>query len=194
MSEHSPAMPYMRPTNDKPLSKQVKLRLLAEYVAYYRDAASADGAALNQKIPRDAFAELLDRIGTFLLDESARLAITPGPVRAFLAANPPPEGGDGDGALDGEALSTRVKRNMLLVSAGWGTQGVRMVRSLLDTRYVAGRRGLRCLEPPQGGALRGMRRSTLDPRRSVSPRGEPTRPRAQAAGVVPRCLPLPPPP
>lgn len=85
-------MPYVRPTNNKPLLKQDKLRLLTEYTTYYRNVASADEAALNQKIPRGAFSDLLDRVGTLLLEESARLATAPGPVREFLATNPLPEG------------------------------------------------------------------------------------------------------
>jgi uncharacterized protein YbaR (Trm112 family) len=85
-------MPYVRPTNDTPLSKQDKLRLLSEYQAYYRDAVSADDTALNRKIPRGAFTDLLDLIGILLVDESARLASAPGPVREFLAANPLPDG------------------------------------------------------------------------------------------------------
>lgn len=84
-------MADVRPVNNAPLSKQDKLRLLKEYAAYYRDAVSADDKALNRKIPREAFADLLDRIGTLLVDESARLATGRGPVREFLGANPLPD-------------------------------------------------------------------------------------------------------
>jgi hypothetical protein len=85
-------MAYVRPVNTTPLSKQQKLHLLSEYAAYYRNAVASNDHALNQKIPRDAFADLLDRIGSLLIDESARLAIGPGPVREFLADNPLPDG------------------------------------------------------------------------------------------------------
>ena len=83
-------MAYVRPVNNMPLSKQKKVDLLKEYAAYYRDAVAADDTALNRKIPRDAFIGLLDRIGSLLIDESARLATAPGPVRDFLADNPLP--------------------------------------------------------------------------------------------------------
>ena len=43
-------MAYVRPVNKTPLSKQQKLHLLSEYAAHYRDAVSADDAALNPKI------------------------------------------------------------------------------------------------------------------------------------------------
>jgi hypothetical protein len=45
---------------------------------------------LNRKVPREAFADLLDRLGEMLLTESAWLAETEGPVHAFLDANPLP--------------------------------------------------------------------------------------------------------
>ena len=73
-------MAYVRPVNKMPLSKQKKIELLKEYAAYHRDAVAADDTALNRKIPRDAFIGLLDRIGSLLIDESARLAMAPGPV------------------------------------------------------------------------------------------------------------------
>jgi hypothetical protein len=85
-------MPYVRPANNRPLSKQEKLRLLTEYAAHYRDAVLNDASALNRKIPREAFTDLLDRVGMLLVDESTRLATAPGPVREFLDANPLPEG------------------------------------------------------------------------------------------------------
>jgi hypothetical protein len=88
-------MAYVRPVNKTSLSKQKKLQLLTEYAAYYRDAVAADDAdetTLNQKIPREAFSGLLDRIGSLLTDESARLATGPGPVRDFLTDNPLPDG------------------------------------------------------------------------------------------------------
>ena len=84
-------MAYVRPVNKMPLSKQHKVDLLTEYAAYYRDGVAADDTALNRKIPRDAFISLLDRIGSLLIDESARLAAAPGPVRDFLAGNPLPK-------------------------------------------------------------------------------------------------------
>ncbi len=85
-------MSYQRPTNPNPLSKAEKVELLREYSEYYRSLATTDQSALNRKVPRDAFADLLDRIGKLLIDESKQMASSPGTVREFLDANPlPPE-------------------------------------------------------------------------------------------------------
>lgn len=83
-------MAYQRPTNRSPLSKSEKLELLRDYVQHYRELAAADSTVLNQKVRREAFADLLDGLGEMLLTESARLAESEGPVRAFLDANPLP--------------------------------------------------------------------------------------------------------
>jgi hypothetical protein len=80
-------MSYQRPTNPNPLSKAEKIELLREYSEYYRSLAITDQSALNSKVPRDAFAALLDRIGKLLLDESKQMASSPGTVREFLDAN-----------------------------------------------------------------------------------------------------------
>jgi hypothetical protein len=76
--------------NPNPLSKAEKVELLRGYSEYYRKLATTDQSALNRKVPRDAFAALLDRIGKLLIDESEQLATSPGPVREFLDANPLP--------------------------------------------------------------------------------------------------------
>ena len=83
-------MAYQRQTNRSHLSKSEKLELLKDYVRHYRELAATDSAALNRKVPREAFADLLDRLGEILLTESARLAESEGPVRVFLGANPLP--------------------------------------------------------------------------------------------------------
>ncbi len=83
-------MAYQRPTNRLPLSKSEKLDLLKDYVRHYQQLAAADPTALNRKVPREAFDDLLDRLGEMLLAESTRLAETKGPVRDFLDANPLP--------------------------------------------------------------------------------------------------------
>jgi hypothetical protein len=85
-------MAYKRPTNGNPVSKQEKLALLIEYVGYYQHVVSVEPSALNRKVPREAFAKLLDQIGEIILRESAKLARTSGPVRDFLKANPLPPG------------------------------------------------------------------------------------------------------
>lgn len=85
-------MAYRRPRNPRSLSKREKLELIREYVKHYGGLAEVDPASLNRKLPREAFAQLLDKIGELLITESARLAKTRGPVRNFLTANPLPAG------------------------------------------------------------------------------------------------------
>ncbi len=84
-------MSYTRPQNPKPLSKDEKIKLLREYFGSYEQTVSDDPTALNRKVPRVAFAELLDGIGSLLLEESRKLASEPGIVRNFLKDNPLPE-------------------------------------------------------------------------------------------------------
>jgi hypothetical protein len=81
-------MGYKRPTNTAPLSKAQKLALLKEYNEHYSQVAATHLSALNRKVPRGTFAELLDQIGGLLVAESEKLAHTPGDVRNFLDANP----------------------------------------------------------------------------------------------------------
>lgn len=83
-------MQYQRPVNKTPLSKAEKLEMIEQYIDHYRALAASDLAVLNRKVPRDAFAELVDRVGDMLLSESLKLADAEGPVRAFLNANPLP--------------------------------------------------------------------------------------------------------
>jgi hypothetical protein len=51
---------------------------------------NSDEDVLNRKIERDAFKDLLDRVGTVLMEDAARLAEEEGPVREFLEKNQPP--------------------------------------------------------------------------------------------------------
>ena len=83
-------MAYQRPTNGSPLSKSEKLALLEEYIEHYRQLAATDATVLNRKVPREAFGEIVDRLGEMLLAESAKLAGVAGPVQDFLNANPLP--------------------------------------------------------------------------------------------------------
>jgi len=83
-------MSYQRPQNDRPLSKAEKLQLLKAHALHYRMLAGTDPSALNRKVPRDAFSELIQRIGQNVVDESGTLAASPGLVRDFLDANPLP--------------------------------------------------------------------------------------------------------
>jgi hypothetical protein len=83
-------MAYKRPTNRTPLSSAEKLNLLKDYMQHYRRLAASDGTALNRKVPRGAFSDLLDQVGDLLLTESMKLAEAPGPIRTFLDDNPLP--------------------------------------------------------------------------------------------------------
>lgn len=89
-NETAEQMAYKRLTNKSPLSKAEKLALLKDYNQHYRQLATVNTTVLNQKISREAFDDLLDRVGEVLLTESAKLAESGGPVRAFLNANPLP--------------------------------------------------------------------------------------------------------
>ena len=57
------ASAYGRPRNESPLSKDEKLRLLKQYFEHYRSRAATDRSVLNQKLPREAFNDLLNCIG-----------------------------------------------------------------------------------------------------------------------------------
>lgn len=83
-------MKYQRPVNNTPLSNAEKLDMLDQYIQHYQASAAKDISVLNRKVPREAFIDVLDRVGHVLLSESVRLAEADGPVRAFLDANPLP--------------------------------------------------------------------------------------------------------
>ncbi|MEO8217308.1 MAG: hypothetical protein ABI718_09505 [Acidobacteriota bacterium] len=78
---------YQRPQATVRIAKEERTALLRDYFEHYHEAAAADPSALNQKIPRGAFAGLLDRIGELLLAEARRASAERGPVRDFMAAN-----------------------------------------------------------------------------------------------------------
>ncbi len=82
-------MAYKRPTNEQKLSKSEKLDLLKDYAEHYRHLVATDKAALNRKVPRELFRDLLDHLGETLLSESAKLAVDTG-LRKFLKDNPLP--------------------------------------------------------------------------------------------------------
>lgn len=83
-------MAYERPEPNAKLSKPERKELLERYYGEYRAWAAEDPSRLNRKVPREAFDELLDRVGELLLEQAAVLATTPGPVREFLDQNPLP--------------------------------------------------------------------------------------------------------
>ena len=83
-------MSYKRPQIDRPLSKAEKLDLLKANALHYQMLAQTDPTALNRKVPRGAFREVLGRIGEIVINESRVLATSPGVIRDFLDANPLP--------------------------------------------------------------------------------------------------------
>jgi len=85
------ASAYGRPRNESPLSKDEKLRLLKQYFEHYRSRAATDRSVLNQKLPREAFNDLLNSLGEMLLTKSKDLASIEGPVGTFLDNNQLPE-------------------------------------------------------------------------------------------------------
>lgn len=90
-----PTMPYERPQPARRPVRSTRGQRLDEYFAHYRELAARDPDALNRKIPRDAFAPLLERIGELLVTEAARAAEA-GVVREFLDGNPVPPPFEGE--------------------------------------------------------------------------------------------------
>ena len=84
-------MAYNKPTNKQRLSKPEKLDLLKDYAEHYRHLYATDSKALNPKVPRKEFRDLMDKLGEILLTESAKLAVNAGPVRDFLNENRLPQ-------------------------------------------------------------------------------------------------------
>lgn len=67
-----------------------RMELLERYYREYQALAAEDLSCLNRKVPREAFSELLNRLGALLLEQAGMLATTPGPVLEFLQQNPLP--------------------------------------------------------------------------------------------------------
>jgi len=73
-------MAYERPENELPLSPEEKPILLKQYFEYYRALSETNPSALNAKLPRSAFEDLLNELGEMLLAKSRSLASIEGPV------------------------------------------------------------------------------------------------------------------
>ena len=84
-------MKFKRPTNPTALSKDEKIALLRDYIAHCERLAANDLNALNQKVPRGAFSNLLDQIGELVLHESSAISSGAGVVSHFLDATPLPQ-------------------------------------------------------------------------------------------------------
>jgi hypothetical protein len=83
-------MAYIRPQPASKLNKAQRQVVLRDYYEEYRRSVEGDPDLLNRKLPRDAFAELLDQVGELALHEAGALASQAGPVRQFLDDNPLP--------------------------------------------------------------------------------------------------------
>ena len=82
---------YKRFENKNKLDKSQKIKLLEEYIKYYEDIKTSQGIEkLNIKIPRELFDDIIDKIGTILIEKSNELSKN-GPVKEFLDNNPLPE-------------------------------------------------------------------------------------------------------
>lgn len=85
-------MAYERPKNELPLlSPEAKSDLLKQYFEHYQALYEQNPNALNTKLPRGEFNDLLNQLGEMLLANSRRLASIEGPVRTFLDDNPLPK-------------------------------------------------------------------------------------------------------
>lgn len=84
-------MAYKRYKSEIALSKPEKVNLMSEYIDYYERLIHEQGFdALNVKIPRDVFANILDEIGSILNQKAIEMASEDGPVKSFLEENPLP--------------------------------------------------------------------------------------------------------
>ncbi len=84
-------MKYKRPKNSIPLKPGEKAEVLKEYFQHYQKLAQSNPGLLNSKLERDAFSDLLDEIGSLLLEKSKILASSPGKVHDFIEINTLPK-------------------------------------------------------------------------------------------------------
>ncbi len=80
-------MSYKRPTVKEKPSAQKRKKLLSAYMEHYSKIALEDRAKLNQKIPRETFAHVLDEIGEMLIIQAEKMAKQDEVVREFLKDN-----------------------------------------------------------------------------------------------------------
>jgi hypothetical protein len=81
---------YVRPRSSVRLTKPERTKLIRDNFEHYQALAEKDHNLLSQKISRNAFKEVLDRMGALLVEEAKKLAVEPGPVRDFIDAHIPP--------------------------------------------------------------------------------------------------------
>jgi len=83
-------MSYQRRNPGVRHPKKEREVILREYWEFYRKESEVDPSVLNRKLPREVFADLLDEVGTLLVERATKLSSQPGPVRQFLDENPIP--------------------------------------------------------------------------------------------------------
>jgi hypothetical protein len=82
---------YKRFENKNKLDKSQKIKLLEEYTKYYENIKISQGIEkLNIKIPRELFDDIIEKIGTILVEKSNDLSKN-GTVKDFLDNNPLPK-------------------------------------------------------------------------------------------------------
>lgn len=99
-----------RPWNGPPLRPDEKAAVLEEYWRHYQAIASRDPDVLNRKIPRQAFAAVLDEIAEIVWSWAGEFAEHPGPVRKLLDSDPLPP-------LMKDRLPDRFRAYCLLLNA-----------------------------------------------------------------------------
>ncbi len=83
-------MSYVRHPRQR-LEKPDREELLSAYFAWYGARAANDPVVVNSKIPREVYADVLNAVGTILLERARADARKAGPVREFLDENPLPD-------------------------------------------------------------------------------------------------------
>lgn len=82
-------MPYVRPRIVERLEPYAKTRLVQSYFQFYEQAFVEDPDSLNQKIPRETFANLLDEVGCLLVQRSKEM-MGEFTVKNYLVSTPLP--------------------------------------------------------------------------------------------------------
>ena len=110
-------MKYQRPKSGTRLTKHEKVELMRDYVEFYKKQYAADVSDLNRKLPREAFANILDAVGSLLLEATAQLVTTQGLVSKFLKDNPLPPSMSNKLPLDTRAFCLALNALKQWVSA-----------------------------------------------------------------------------
>jgi hypothetical protein len=139
---------YARPRSAVRLTKEERTTLIRDNYEHYQALAAKDQNLLSQKISRDVFRDVLDRMGALLVEEAKKLAVEAGSVRDFLDAHVPP-------ASFARLLPSEFRAFCLLLNATkvWvsaeqaatdrylsGGQARSQLRAVADTCIITGQR------------------------------------------------------